>query len=227
MMRAPSPDRDRRLRVPDGPGVHLAGVEGRGACCRAEVDELDVLGGEADALERQQRQAVGGTALRDGDLLALEVAQRLDGRVLGHDDVLGRLGDVGAVLGGDDLEAVLLSRSGDRRHGAHVAEVDVARGGSLNERWSVVEPRELDLVGRIVERAGHLGQLLAAVAAVVADGEGVLTPLGVRGGVTRLAQWALGSRGRGAAGGEDARHREQRRGAEHAEGSVGHGFSCA
>ena len=179
MMRAPSPTAIADCGFQIGPGVHLAGVERRRACCRAEVDELDVLRGEADALERQQRQAVGGAALRDGDLLALEVAQRLDGRVLGHDDVLGRLGRVGAVLGGDDLEAVLLSRSGDRRDGADVAEVDVARGGGLHQRWTVVEPRELDLVRRIVERAGHLGQFLAAVAAVVADGEGVLTPLGM------------------------------------------------
>ena len=45
-------DRDRRRWVPDRPGIHLAGVECRGARGRAEVDQLDVLGCQAHALQR-------------------------------------------------------------------------------------------------------------------------------------------------------------------------------
>ena len=119
---------------------------------------------------------------------------------------------VGAALHGDDLEAELFCRSGDRRDVADVAEVDVAGGGGLHERRSVVEPRELDLVRRIVERAGHLRQFLAAVAAVVADGEGVLTPLGMAAAEPPALLSGPRVPSTRSAGGKDARHSEQHRG---------------
>ena len=82
---------------------------------------------------------------RLGELLALEVGQRLDWRSLRYDDVLGGLGLVGAALHGDDLETELLCRAGDRRNVADIAEVDITGCGRLYQRRPVVETGELDL----------------------------------------------------------------------------------
>jgi hypothetical protein len=153
------------------------------------------------------------TALRNGDLLAPQVGQRLDRRVLGHDDVLCCLGRIGTALHGNDFEAELLGRAGDRRDVANRAEVDIAGGCGLHERWAEVEPGELHLVRCIVEHTCDLGQLLAAVASVVTDGEGVLTPLRMA-SRTGGAQWGLRRFRRGTAGGGHGGDREQCRGAE-------------
>ena len=129
--------------LPDHPGVDRALLErGAGVGRRQERDgDVGVL--EAGAFERLDQQVVDVRALVEGDVLALEVGDRLERAVGGDED---RLGPRRRRLV-PDIDQRRAGRLGeDRRRLAGGAEVDGADIQPLEELRAGRELRPLDRV---------------------------------------------------------------------------------
>lgn len=78
----------RLERIPDHPGIDRALLEGGARIGGRQELGLDVLIGDLSLFERLDQKIMDIRALVQGDLLALEIADRLDRAVLRHQDRL-------------------------------------------------------------------------------------------------------------------------------------------
>jgi hypothetical protein len=114
---------DGEERIPDRPGVDRAALEGRARIGGWQIDRRELVIADAGLLDRRDGQIVRARCLGEGDLLALELGERLDGRIRRQQD----RGAGACGLLGCDIEQVGLGGLGeDRGSVAGRAIVDAA-----------------------------------------------------------------------------------------------------
>ena len=159
--------------VPDHPGIDAAALEGGARIGRRQVHGLDVAVLQAGVLQGAHQQVMHVGALVQGDLLALQLAHRLQRRVLGHQNRLAgrrrRLMRHVQQVGTGGLGE-------DRRRFAGGAEVDRADVQPLEQLRAAGKfgPLHLDaLLGQaLLQRALGLEQHQGAVL-LIADSQGL------------------------------------------------------
>ncbi|MCY1291739.1 hypothetical protein D9M70_409390 [compost metagenome] len=166
------------VRVPDHPGVHAAALEGGAGVGRRQVDGLDVGIFQAGLFQGAHQQVVHVGALVEDDLLALELGERADWRILRHQDRLA--GGRRRFMG--DVEQIGTRRLGEYRRGlAGDAEVDAADIQPFEQLRAAGEfgPLHPDALVReaLLQRAAGLEQHQGAVF-LIADPQGFGLGLG-------------------------------------------------
>eukprot|EP01022_Parablepharisma_sp_SALTPOND_P036530 TRINITY_DN997_c0_g1_i1.p2 TRINITY_DN997_c0_g1~~TRINITY_DN997_c0_g1_i1.p2 ORF type:complete len:956 (+),score=359.07 TRINITY_DN997_c0_g1_i1:4487-7354(+) len=110
----------RQMRVEAGPGRHAALLQ-RGATIGVlQVDDLHVALPESVLMQCAQQEQVGIGPLGGGNLLALELGDGLDRRILGH----GQRGPFGTRIDVDRLDRIAIGACQQGRQAGGAAEVD-------------------------------------------------------------------------------------------------------
>ena len=138
-------------RIPDEAAVEVAAVVAGDDVGLRDGEDLHVLLGEADALDEGEQLIMVGRDRRGGELLALEIGERIDPRAVAHDERLVDAGDRGEIERLDVQAA--RGRRGERAR-ADIADLHVARRDGGEDFRAGIEAAEIDLdPGRLVEIA--------------------------------------------------------------------------